>query len=81
MRKRIITPSPQDAAAHHEGWLDLDRLAIVEVTSEEKDCPVEFALAVAELGGTLESGCLTSPPYKTRVVIEVVTTFSSFQVS
>jgi len=29
MRKRLITPSPQDAAAHHEGWLDLDRLAVV----------------------------------------------------
>jgi hypothetical protein len=33
MRKRLITPSPQDAAAHDEGWLDLDRLAVVEVTS------------------------------------------------
>ena len=41
MRKRLITPSPQDAAAHDEGWLDLDRLAVDEVTSEDKDYPVE----------------------------------------
>jgi hypothetical protein len=31
VRKRIITPSPPEAAAHHEGWLDLDRLAVVGV--------------------------------------------------
>ena len=49
MRKRLITLSPQDAAAHDEGWLDLDRLAVVEVTSEDKDYPVESALAA---GGT-----------------------------
>ena len=47
MRKRLAPPSPQDAEAHHEGWLDLDRLAVVEVTSEHKDYPVESALAGA----------------------------------
>ena len=51
MRKRLITPSPQDAAAHDEGWLDLDRLAVVEVTSEDKDYPVESALAAEEVRG------------------------------
>jgi hypothetical protein len=51
MRKRLITPSPQDAAAHHEGWLDLDRAAVVEVTSEEKDYPVESALVAGEMRG------------------------------
>ena len=51
MRKRVITPSPQDAAAHHEGWLDLDRAAVVEVTSEEKDYPVESALVAGEMRG------------------------------
>jgi F5/8 type C domain-containing protein len=48
MRKRLITATPQDAGAHDEGWLDLNRLAVVEVTSEDKDYPVEFALAGAE---------------------------------
>jgi hypothetical protein len=51
MRKRLITPSPQDAAAHHEGWLDLDRLAVVEVTSEDKEHPIESALVSGETRG------------------------------
>jgi hypothetical protein len=51
MRKRLITPSPQDAAAHDEGLLDLDRLAVVEVTSEDKDYPVESALAAEKVRG------------------------------
>jgi hypothetical protein len=41
MRKRLITPIPEDAPAFNEGWLDLDGAAVVEVTSEEKDYPVE----------------------------------------
>src|ERR1700728_1659572 len=51
MRKRLITPSPQDAAAHHQGWLDLDRLAVVEVTSEDKEHPIESALVSGETRG------------------------------
>ena len=51
MRKRPITPIPQDTPAHDEGWLDLDRLAVVEVTSEEKDYPVESALVAGETRG------------------------------
>jgi len=51
MRKRLITPIPQDAAAHHEGWLDLDRIAVVEVTSEDKEYPVECALVLGETRG------------------------------
>ena len=35
----------------HEGWLDLDRLAVVEVTSEDKEYPVESALAAGEMRG------------------------------
>jgi hypothetical protein len=50
MRKRL-TPSPQDAVAHHEGWLDLDRLAVVEVTSEDKEHPIESALVSGETQG------------------------------
>jgi hypothetical protein len=51
MRKRLITPSPQETAAHDEGWLDLNRAAVVEVTSEDKEYPVEFALVAGERGG------------------------------
>ncbi len=51
MRKRLITPSPQAGTLHDESWLDLDRLAVVEVTSEDNDYPVESALAAAEVRG------------------------------
>jgi hypothetical protein len=51
MRKRLITPIPKDAPAPNLGWLDLDRVAVVEVTSEEKDYPVESALVSGETRG------------------------------
>ena len=51
MRKRLITPIPQDAPPLDEGWLDLDREAVVEVTSENKDYPVESALVSGETRG------------------------------
>jgi hypothetical protein len=51
MRKRLITPIPQDAPHLDEGWLDLERAAVVEVTSEEKDYPVESALVEREMRG------------------------------
>jgi hypothetical protein len=50
MRKRLIAPVPRDARPPDEGWLDLDRLATVEVTSEERDYPVESALVSQERG-------------------------------
>jgi hypothetical protein len=51
MRKRLITPIPQAGKPRDEGWLNLDRAAVVEVTSEEKDYPVESALVAGELRG------------------------------
>ena len=51
MRKRLITPIPQDAPPRDEGWLDLDGAAVVEVTSEERDYPVESALVSGEMRG------------------------------
>jgi hypothetical protein len=51
MRKRIITPIPQGTQPHDEGWLDLVDAAVVEVTSEEKDYPVESALVSGETRG------------------------------
>ena len=51
MHKRLITPIPQAGKPRDEGWLNLDRAAVVEVTSEEKDYPVEAALIVGELRG------------------------------
>jgi hypothetical protein len=48
MRKRLITPTPQDTPAPNEQWLDLESAAVVEVTSEEKGYPVESALVSGE---------------------------------
>ena len=43
MRKRLITPTPENIRTRGEGWLDVERAAVVEVTSEDKDSPVEAA--------------------------------------
>jgi hypothetical protein len=51
MRKRLITTTSQDAPHFDEGWLDLDRAASVEVTSEEKDYGIESALVSGEMRG------------------------------
>ena len=51
MRKRLITTIPPIAPALDEGWLNLNREAVVEVTSEEKDYPVESALIAGEMRG------------------------------
>ena len=51
MRKRLMTPIPLDVPSRGEGWLDLDRLAVVEVTSEAKEYPVESALVPGETRG------------------------------
>lgn len=45
MRKRLITPTPETVRSRSEGWLDIERAAIVEITSEDKDYPVESAFA------------------------------------
>jgi hypothetical protein len=44
MRERIIGPGPGNVAAAEPGWLDLERLAQVEITSEDNDYPIESAL-------------------------------------
>ena len=51
MRKRIITPTPETVRSRAEGWLDVEREAIVEITSEDKDYPIESAFVSREVGG------------------------------
>ena len=46
MRKRIVTPTLAIVQARGEGWLDLERAATVEVTSEDKDFPIESSLSI-----------------------------------
>jgi hypothetical protein len=61
MRKRPITPIPQATPHLDEGWLDLDQEAVVEVSSEENDYPVEAALVSGEARGwrAADSGAQT----------------------
>jgi hypothetical protein len=51
VRKRLITPIPHDASSLDDGWLALDGAAMVEVTSEQKEYPVEAALVPGEMRG------------------------------
>jgi hypothetical protein len=50
MRKRLLT-TPQDAPLLDEDWLNLDGVVVVEVTSEDKDYPVECALVSGGMRG------------------------------
>jgi hypothetical protein len=51
MRKRFISSTPETIRPHGEGWLDLEHTAVVEVTSEEEDFPIESALVSGETRG------------------------------
>jgi hypothetical protein len=44
MRKRLISPIRWTGAVLRRGWLELDRAAVVEVTSEAAAHPIEEAL-------------------------------------
>ena len=44
MRKRITNQEPQNVVPADQGWLDLQSLAQVELTSEDQANPIEAAL-------------------------------------
>ena len=51
MRKRLITSTPENIRTRGEGWLDVERAAVVEVTSEDNDFPVEAAFISGDARG------------------------------
>ena len=51
MRKRRISPTLPSVPPSGQVWLDLNRTAVVEVTSEENGYPIESALLEAENRG------------------------------
>jgi hypothetical protein len=51
MRKRIITPPPESIQTRGGGGLDVERAATVEVTSEDKDFPIESAFVSGDSRG------------------------------
>jgi hypothetical protein len=48
MRKRTISTTQEPTTAHDERWIDMETAAVVEVSSEEKDFPIESALVPGE---------------------------------
>jgi len=50
MRKRQISPTPPSVPPSGQAWLDVERTALVEVTSEENGFPIESALLGVEGG-------------------------------
>ena len=51
MRKRLITATEESIRIRSVGWLDVERAALVEVTSEENDHPVELAFVSGDALG------------------------------
>jgi hypothetical protein len=51
MRKRVIRAAPTETEASEHGWLDLEEVAQVEVTSEDAAHPIEAALVPGEKSG------------------------------
>lgn len=67
MRKRLITPTSENLRSHGEGWLDVERAAVVEITSEDKDLPIESAFGSPEGRGW----CASAPGTQTiRLVFD-----------
>ena len=62
MRKRLITSDQQQAIPPDEGWLNVEDLAEVEITSEDAAHPIESALLP---GGT--SGWRAASPGKQTI--------------
>jgi hypothetical protein len=51
MRKRLITPTAEQIRTRGGDWLDVERAAVVEVTSEDKDYPIESAFVSGDAPG------------------------------
>jgi XRCC1 N terminal domain len=51
MRKRVITPASEATRTQGEPWVDVERVAVVEVTSEDENFPVETAFVSGETKG------------------------------
>src|SRR5947209_10767631 len=51
MRKRLIDSTPESIGTRGEGWLDIESAAVVEVTSEDRNCPIESAFVSGDARG------------------------------
>ena len=78
MRKRLITPTEENILTRSVCWLDVERAAVVEVTSEESDHPVESAFVSgdalgwrAAVPGTQTIRLIFDQPQKLRAILLV----------
>ena len=76
MRKSHITPISQSSPPRDQAWMDVDRIASVEVTSEESDYPIESALLLdgkrgwrAAKPGTQTIRLIFDEPQKLRSIV------------
>lgn len=51
MRKRPISPTHEPLLANNDSWIDMETEAVVEVSSEEKEFPIDSALLPGEVKG------------------------------
>jgi hypothetical protein len=51
MRKRLITPAQHTRHSQGDVWLDVEGAAVVEITSEEKNYPIESAFGTGDMQG------------------------------
>lgn len=56
MRKSIVSPSPVAATPIRDNWRDLERIARVEITSEDPAFPIEYALGKTATTGWRAEG-------------------------
>jgi hypothetical protein len=56
MRKRIVNPDQKQNVDSDQKWLDIDKLAVVEVTSEDDAFPIESALLPDNASGWRAAG-------------------------
>jgi hypothetical protein len=56
MRKKILNPEQLQIVEFDQKWLDIEKLAVVEVTSEDDAFPIEYALLPGNAAGWRASG-------------------------
>ena len=56
MRKRIIAPKQHETASPDQGWLNVEAIAEVEITSEDVAHPIESALLPGSASGWRAAG-------------------------
>jgi hypothetical protein len=67
MRKRLIAPFTESAPSQEKEWLDLDKLAEIEISSEDSHRPIDFALLPGDESGW---SATQSGPQRLRIIFD-----------